>query len=307
MQRFREMEKIGFIGVGLMGHGMAKNIVSKGYALTVIGHRNRGPVDDLVRRGASEVKSYAELARSATIIFMCVTGSREVEATVRGPNGLAANCKPGTILVDCSTADPNSTLALAAELKPQGIHFSDAPLGGTPTQAAEGQLSAMIGADPEIFTRIKPVCETWAQKVVHLGPVGDGHKMKLLNNFLSMGYASVYAEALTLAQKVGITPQAFDSVVRGGRMDCGFYQTYMRWVLERDRDAHKFTLVNALKDMRYLEAMADAGGIANPMGNAVKNSFALAVNAGRGEDYVPMLSDVVAGLNGVSLAPDAPA
>jgi 3-hydroxyisobutyrate dehydrogenase-like beta-hydroxyacid dehydrogenase len=307
MQRFNKMERIGFIGVGLMGHGMAKNIVERGHPLTVIGHRNRAPVEDLVRRGAIEAKNFAELAKSATIIFLCVTGSREVEAAVRGAGGLAANCKPGTIIVDCSTADPNSTLALAAELAPLGIHFCDAPLGGTPAQAAEGQLSAMIGAEPEIFTRIRPVCETWAQKVVHVGPVGDGHKMKLLNNFLSMGYASVYAEALTLAHKVGITPQAFDSVVRGGRMDCGFYQTFMRWVLERDRDAHKFTLVNALKDMRYLESMADAAGIANPMGNAVKNSFAMAVNAGRGGDYVPMLSDVVAGINGVSLAPDAPA
>ncbi|MGL4727928.1 MAG: NAD(P)-dependent oxidoreductase [Bosea sp. (in: a-proteobacteria)] len=298
------MEKIGFIGVGLMGHGMAKNIVEKGYPLTVIGHRNRAPVDDLVGRGAKEAKTLAELASNATIIFLCVTGSKEVEAAVRGPDGLGTHAKPGTVIVDCSTADPNSTMALAAELKPKGIHFSDAPLGGTPAQAAEGQLSAMIGADADVFARIKPVCETWAQKVVHLGPVGDGHKMKLLNNFVSMGYAAVYAEALTLAQKVGITPQGFDSVVRGGRMDCGFYQTYMRWVLERDRNAHKFTLVNALKDMRYLEAMADASGIANPMGNAVKNSFALAVNAGKGDDYVPMLSDMIAGLNGVSLTPD---
>jgi 3-hydroxyisobutyrate dehydrogenase-like beta-hydroxyacid dehydrogenase len=307
MQRFTKMEKIGFVGVGLMGHGMAKNIVEKGHQLTVLAHRNRQPVEDLIKRGASEADSLAALAKSSTIIFLCVTGSREVEAAVRGVDGLAAHAKPGTIIVDCSTADPNSTLALAAELAPLGIHYSDAPLGGTPAQAIEGQLSAMIGAEPEVFARIRPVCEAWAQKVVHLGPVGDGHKMKLLNNFLSMGYASVYAEALALAQKVGITPQAFDSVVRGGRMDCGFYQTFMRWVLERDRDAHKFTLVNALKDMRYLEAMADAAGIANPMGNAVKNSFALAVNAGRGDDYVPMLSDVVAGLNGVSLAPDAPA
>jgi 3-hydroxyisobutyrate dehydrogenase-like beta-hydroxyacid dehydrogenase len=297
------METIGFIGVGLMGHGMAKNIVEKGYRLTVIGHRNRAPVDDLVSRGAAEAKNLADLAEATSIIFLCVTGSKEVEAVVRGPGGLAERARPGTIIVDCSTADPNSTMALAAELRPRGIHFSDAPLGGTPAQAAAGQLSAMVGAEEEVFARIRPVCEAWAQKVVHLGPVGDGHKMKLLNNFLSMGYAAIYAEALSLAQKVGISPQRFDSVVRGGRMDCGFYQTYMGWVLDRDPNAHKFTLVNALKDMRYLEAMADGANIANPMGNAVKNCFTLAVNAGKGEDYVPMLSDVVAGLNGVSLAP----
>jgi 3-hydroxyisobutyrate dehydrogenase-like beta-hydroxyacid dehydrogenase len=117
-----------------------------------------------------------------------------------------------------------------------------------------------------------------------------------------MGYAAIYAEALALAAKSGITPRTFDSVVRGGRMDCGFYQTFMQYVLERDRDAHKFTLVNAYKDMRYLSAMADGVSVANPLGAAVKNSFAAAVSAGRGEDFVPMLSDFVAKGAGVDLA-----
>jgi 3-hydroxyisobutyrate dehydrogenase-like beta-hydroxyacid dehydrogenase len=125
--------------------------------------------------------------------------------------------------------------------------------------------------------------------------------MKLLNNFLSMGYAAIYAEALTVASKIGITPQTFDSVLRGSRMDCGFYQTFMQYVLERDRNAHKFTLVNALKDVRYLESVANAAGVPNPIGNAVKNSFASAVAAGKGEDYVPMLSDFIAERSGVSL------
>lgn len=295
------MEKIGFIGIGLMGHGMAKNILAKGYSLTVMGHRNRVPVESLVARGASEAMTPRDVAAASTIVFLCVTGSPQVEGLVNGPDGLAAGAKHGIVIVDCSTADPNSTVALAALLGAKGIHFCDAPLGGTPAQAEEGLLSAMVGAEEAVFARIRPVCETWAQKVVHLGPVGDGHKMKLLNNFLSMGYAAIYAEALALAQKAGITPHTFDSVVRGSRMDCGFYQTYMRWVLKRDRDAHKFTLVNALKDMRYLESMADGVNLANPVGNAVKNSFALACAAGKGQDYVPMISDFIAGANGVSL------
>lgn len=295
-------ESVGFIGVGFMGQGMASNIVGKGYPLTVMGHRNRKPVEALVAAGATEAKTPKELAARSTIIFLCVTGSPQVEAVVKGENGILAGAKPGTIVVDCSTSDPTVTVRIAAELEAKGLHLADAPLGGTPAQAAAGQLSAMIGASPEVFARIKPVCETWAQKIVHLGPVGDGHKMKLLNNFLSLGYAAVYAEALTLGQKIGITPQVFDSVLRGSRMDCGFYQTFMKYVLERDRDAHKFTLSNALKDVRYLESVANDAGVANPIGNAVKNSFAAAVASGHGEDYVPMLSDWIAGLNGTSLA-----
>lgn len=295
------MERIGFIGVGLMGHGMARNILARGYPLALLGHRNRAPVDDLVGLGAAEVGTAREVAAGATIIFLCVTSSTQVEALVRGPDGLAAGARPGTVIVDCTTADPNSTLALAAELEAGGVFLCDAPLGGTPAQAEAGQLTAMVGASPEIFARIKPVCDAWAQKVTHLGPVGDGHKMKLLNNFLAMGYGAIYAEALTLAQKVGISPQTFDSVLRGSRMDCGFYQTFMAYVLERNREAHKFTLVNALKDMRYLESMADGVSFANPVGNAVKNSYALACAAGHEADFVPMLSDFIARLGGVSL------
>jgi 3-hydroxyisobutyrate dehydrogenase-like beta-hydroxyacid dehydrogenase len=295
-------ESIGFIGVGLMGQGMARNLVDKGFPLTVMGHRNRKPVEALVAAGAKEAGTPKQLAENATIIFLCVTGSAQVEAVVNGPDGIAAGARPGTVIVDCSTSDPGVTVRLAAELEAKGLHLADAPLGGTPAQAALGQLSAMVGAAPEVFARIKPACEAWAQKVVHLGPVGDGHKMKLLNNFLSMGYAAIYSEALTLAQKIGITPQTFDSVLRGSRMDCGFYQTFMQYVLERDRDAHKFTLVNALKDVRYLESVANAAGVPNPVGNAVKNVFASAVAAGKGEDYVPMLSDWIASQNGISLA-----
>ncbi len=296
-------ERIGFIGVGLMGHGMAKNIVEKGWPLTVMGHRNRTPVEDLLGRGAKEAKTPKALAEASDVVFLCVTGSPQVEAVVRGPDGLVAGLKPGSVIVDCSTSDPVSTATLAEELAAQGITLVDAPLGRTPKEAWEGKLDTMVGCSPETFERLKPVLEAWAGRVIHIGGTGDGHRMKLLNNFLSMGYAALYAEALVLAQKVGITPQRFDSVIRGGRMDCGFYQTFMQYVLERDRNAHRFTLSNALKDMRYLESMADSVAIANPMGNGVKNAFALAASALGPDKYVPMLSDAVAGLNGISFGP----
>ncbi|MGL5137059.1 MAG: NAD(P)-dependent oxidoreductase [Beijerinckiaceae bacterium] len=291
--------RIGFIGVGLMGHGMAKNLVTKGFPLTIMGNRNRAPVESLKALGAVEANTPAKVAAASDILFLCLTDSSTVEKVVRGPDGIAAGGKPGLTVIDCSTANPVSTIQLAAELKEKGITLCDAPLNGTPVQAEAGQLGLMIGADDATFARIKPACEAVAAKIVHLGPVGDGHKMKLLNNFVAMGYAAIYSEALALSRKVGISPQTFDSVVRGSRMDCGFYQTYFKYVLEGDRNAHRITLVNALKDMRYLEAMADDAKIANPMGNAVKNSYALAVNAGRGDDYVPMLSEVIAKANGL--------
>lgn len=179
--------------------------------------------------------------------------------------------------------------------------MADAPLGGTPVQAEAGQLSTMVGAGDEVFGRLEPVLKSWARAVVHLGPSGSGHKMKLLNNFLSLGYAALYSEALALSEKVGITTKQFDSVLRGSRMDCGFYQTFMGYAVEGNRESHKFTLTNALKDMRYLEAMADSVSLANPIGNAVKNSLAMACAAGGDgpEDYLPHLVDFVARTNGL--------
>ena len=156
-------ESVGFIGVGLMGQGMARNLVDKGFPLTVMGHRNRKPVEELVAAGAVEARTANELAARSDIIFLCVTGSPQVEAVLGGENGIIAGAKPGTVIVDCSTSDPTVTVKLAAELEAKGLHLADVPLGGTPAQAALGQLSAMVGASSEVFARIKPACEAWAQ------------------------------------------------------------------------------------------------------------------------------------------------
>jgi 3-hydroxyisobutyrate dehydrogenase-like beta-hydroxyacid dehydrogenase len=144
-------ERIGFIGVGSMGHGMAKNLVENGFPLTIMGHRNRAPVEDLIKRGAVEAKSPAEVAERSTIVCLCVTGSTEVEAIARGSSGLKAKVKPGSVVVDCSSSDPTSTTALAAELQAAGIAFADAPLSRTPKEAWEGTLDVMVGAEDAVF------------------------------------------------------------------------------------------------------------------------------------------------------------
>ena len=291
-------EKIGFVGIGLMGHGMAKNIVDKGYPLTVYARRSTDALTDLIGRGATRSATLAALAADCTIIFLCLTDSPTVA-------GVIAELKPGlragSVIVDCSTSDPVVTEAIAADLAKIGVDFADAPLSRTPKEAWAGTLDAMVGADQAVFDRIAPVIATWAAKTVHIGDVADGHRMKLLNNFLSLGYAALYAEALSLARKVGISVADFDKVIRGGRMDCGFYQTFMGYALEGIRDAHKFTLSNAYKDMRYVESMANDARVTTTMATAVKNSFSLAMTTGGDgpTDYVPHLTDFIAKANGI--------
>lgn len=291
---------IGFIGVGLMGHGMARNIVEKGYPLVTMAHSKREAVDDLIGRGATEANSPREIAERSEIVFLCVTGSPQVEAILRGPDGVIAGLRKDAIVVDCSTADPVSTLALAAEVAAAGGHFADAPLSRTPKEAWEGTLDTMVGADPQVFARIRPVLETWAGVIVHLGEVGLGHKMKLINNFIAMGYGALYAEALALARKSGLSPEQFDSVIRPGRMSNGFYLTFMKWTLEGDETAHRFTIANAHKDMRYLANLATALGAVNPMQSAVRNAYAAFEATGGGAKYVPMLADFIAAQNGIA-------
>ncbi|RVH92394.1 NAD(P)-dependent oxidoreductase [Sinorhizobium medicae] len=289
---------IGFIGLGLMGQGMAANILRKGWPLFVMTHRNRAPVEALVAEGAKEAKSPREMAENCDIIVLCVTGSPEVLSVMGGPDGIASAGRPVTI-IDCSTSDPSVTTKLAADVAESGLTLIDAPLSRTPADAAAGTLDVMVGGAEDDVQRIWPVLECFAGRIIHTGPTGSGHTMKLLNNFVSMGYAALYSEALMLGRKAGLTPEVFDSVIRGGRMDCPFYQTFFRWVLERDPNAHKFAIRNAFKDMSYLAGYANAAGVANPIGAAVRNSFAQAVGAGRGEDYVPMLSDFIAKSNGL--------
>lgn len=291
-------ERIGFVGVGYMGHGMAKNLVEKGYAVTVVAHRNRQPVEDLVGRGAREAKDLAELAKASDVVVLCVTGSPQVEATVAGLKGHLAR---GTMIVDCSTADPTSTNRLHAELKEAGITLVDAPLARTPKEAWEGTLDVMVGADEAAFARVKPIVSAFASNVVHVGPFGAGHTLKLVNNFVAQGYGALYSEALTVAVKAGIAPATFDGWMRGTRMMNGYYDTFMRAVVRGETDAFRFTARNALKDCLYLEALENNLNIANPISNAVKNMFAHAVAQGRGDEFVPVIAELTAKANGVDL------
>ena len=294
--------RIGFIGVGFMGHGMARNLIDKGHSMQVIGNRNRQPVDDLVARGATEAATPAAMAAEVDIIHLCLPNSASVEAVVRGPDGILAGARPGLTVIDTTTADPGSTLALADELAARGVTLVDAPLGRTPKEAEAGTLDAMVGCDPDTFQRILPVIRCWASNINHVGPVGSAHKMKLIMNFVSMGYAALFAEALTTAAKAGISPQTVHKVIGSSRMSNGFFDTFMAGAVGRDREIHKFTITNAAKDLRYCATMAMAGGMANPMGAAMRSMFAAAEASGHGGRFVPELADLFAAANGLDLA-----
>jgi 3-hydroxyisobutyrate dehydrogenase-like beta-hydroxyacid dehydrogenase len=292
--------KVGYIGVGLMGHGAAKNILEKGHPLTIM-DRSRVPVDDLVKRGASEGKSAAEVARASDILFLCLPSSVEVEATVYGAGGVLEGAHESLIVVDCTTADPNSTRRIAEDLTKKGARMLDAPLGRTPKEAEEGKLSAYVGGDDATFAAVKPVFGTHADTIIHVGPLGMGHTLKLINNFIGIGTAAIISEAVATAAKVGVDMRKLYEVVSAGSGNSRAFQMMMPWVLDGDDSQLKGSLRIGGKDLRAYTRLAEAAPAAAFIAQAVNQTLQLFNTRGHGDRFLPVLPGLLAELNGARI------
>lgn len=289
---------VGFIGAGLMGWGMAKNVVEKGYPLRVMAHRKREAVEDLVARGAVEVGSAAEMAGETDVIVLCVTGSPQVEALVAE---IAPAAKPGLTIIDTTTSEPGSTRRLAAELETRGITLLDAPLSRTPAHAWEGELTSFVGGPAELVARWRPLIATWASAILPTGgPVGSAHAVKLVNNVIGIGYAAIWSECYATMHRLGLDPALLRDMVNNSGMTCGNFVNFSKYACDGDPEGHKFALENCLKDMRYYAAMADQEGAARPMSACALGLLEQAVGMGLGDRYMPELVDAVRRLNGDS-------
>jgi 3-hydroxyisobutyrate dehydrogenase-like beta-hydroxyacid dehydrogenase len=292
------MTSIGFIGIGLMGHGMARNLIEKGHALTILANRSRERVDDLIARGATEAKTPRELAAATEIVLTCVPTSEDVEGIVYGDNGMLAGAREGFIHIDTSTANPVSTLKIATDYHARGLRFADAPLARTPKEAQEGRLNVMVGANPELFDEILPILKCFAENVFRVGELGAGHKIKLINNFMAMSHASVVAEAVATARATGVDPKALYDLVSAGGANSAMFQMIMPYVLEGDASRLQFAIANARKDLSYFIAMANAAKTVGLVGPAVLQTLTLAYGLGHGHKLVPYLTDVLTQLDG---------
>ena len=297
------MAAIGFIGAsGLMGHGMAKNLLAKGHALSLTVHRNRERVTDLLAAGAVETKSPAELAAASEIVFLCVTGSPQVEASLEGPLGLLAGARPGLVIVDCSTSEPDSTARLREIAAKADVLLVDAPLARTPIEAEAGRLNVMVGADAATFARLEPVLHAFAENVFHVGAPGAGHIVKLLNNFIAQAICTSTAEAFAVGQRAGIDPQKLVDIVSVGAVNSGLFQM-MSKTLQGDLGALRFELDNARKDVRYYTHLAESLAIPTIVGEAVHQSLVIASALGHGKKFVPSLVEAQEQLTGAKLVP----
>ena len=293
------IKTVGLIGVGLMGHGIGKNILANGFKLNVLAHKNRVPIESLVSKGAHECKSVAEISAQSDMVILVVTGTPQVEEIVLGDKGLLAHGKKGLIIADCSTAEPDSTLRLSKIAAERGMSFVDTPMTRTPNEAEAGKLGLMVGADAATLEKIRPVLSCFADLIVHTGAVGTGHQVKLINNFLSLGHAAVAAEAITVAAKANVDMEALRTVIMGGGAASVMFGRLINVPLHDDDTHAKFAIRNARKDLRYYTNMTETLPVASFMGEQVHQTYVLADTMGYGERFVPRLIDMMKKLAGL--------
>jgi 3-hydroxyisobutyrate dehydrogenase-like beta-hydroxyacid dehydrogenase len=297
------MAKIGFIGAsGLMGHGMAKNLLAKGHAVALTVHRNRERVADLLAAGATEAPDAAALATGSDVVLICVTGTPQVEATMLGERGVLAGARKGLIVVDCSTSEPASTAMLRERAAAAGVTFVDAPLSRTPVEAEAGRLNVMVGAEKSLFECLEPILKGFAENVFHVGGPGAGHTIKLLNNFIAQAICTATAEAFAVGQRAGIEVQKLVDLISAGPVNNGLFQA-MAKTLQGDLGGLKFELDNARKDIRYYTHLAEGLAIPTVMGEAVHQSLAIASALGYGKKLVPSLVEAQEKLTGAKIVP----
>lgn len=293
------IKRVGLIGVGLMGHGIGKNILEKGYPLTVMAHRNRAPVDDLVARGAHEHNNPLAVAKECDLVILCVTGTPQIEQIMYGEYGLMGAVREGLVIADCSTAEPHSTVKIAADVEAKGGHFVDTPMTRTPKEAAAGKLGLMTGGPEEVIARIRPVLECFADTIVHAGGVGSAHQLKLINNFLSIAHAAVAAEAITVAAKAGVDMQALKDIVMAGGAASVMFGRLINVPLADDDSAAQFAIRNARKDLRYYTNMTEQLPVTSFLAETAHQITVMADNMGYGDRFIPRLIDVLMTVNGL--------
>ncbi|HET7793451.1 MAG TPA: NAD(P)-dependent oxidoreductase [Rhizobacter sp.] len=293
---------IGFLGLGMMGHGIAKNLLKKGYALRFKAHRNRSSLQDLLDAGATEVDTRAAVAL-ADIVILCVTGSPQVEEIVYGDDGLLAAGRKGLIVIDTSTAEPASSTRIRNDFAAKGVKFIDAPLARTPKEAEEGRLNTMVGADTADFETLRPVFAAFCENIIHVGPPGHGHVLKLVNNMLAMTQAAAIAEAMATAAKAGLSLQKVFDVISAGGVNSGIFQMMVGKALQGDLAGLKFAIGNAQKDLRYYTHLTEMLPTSSFIAEAAHQSFVQAANLGFADRFIASLLEVQEQLSNVKFVP----
>ncbi|WP_099826965.1 NAD(P)-dependent oxidoreductase [Oceaniglobus indicus] len=288
------MSKIGFIGLGLMGTAMVLRLQDKGHDLTVLGNRNRTGVEQALEKGAKEAKTARELAEASDIVMLCMGTSEQVEGRMQGDDGVIAGLKPGTIVIDFGTSLPSSTRMLGEAVAKAGGTYMDAPLGRTPSHGREGKLNIMGAGDKAAYDKVKPVLDDLGENVFHLGDLGSGHTIKLINNFFAMTTANAMSEAFAMADKMGVPRDNLYNVMSAGPLKSGMMDFVKAYAIDGDPQQLAFAVANGSKDVGYYAQMAENAGVESIMSQSARKGLQAAVDAGWGDRLIPEMVDFYA-------------
>ena len=275
-------EKIGFIGLGIMGRGMAQNLLDAGFDLTVW-NRTRSKMDPFLEAGARAAESPAAMAEQCDVIITCVSDTPDVEQVIIGEEGIIHGIGPGKLVVDMSTISPQATMALAANLAEKGAHMLDAPISGGSEGAAQGTLSIMVGGDPEQVQRARPLFKAMGKAITHVGDNGAGQTVKLVNQILVVVTMLGVGEALLFAEAGGLDLEKTLEAVSAGAAGSWMLSNRGPQVIERDWRPG-FTIDLQQKDLRLVLEAADAFGVPALATSTVFHLYRTLQAAGLGDE-----------------------
>ena len=287
--------RVGYVGVGLMGHGAARNILEKGWALTVLGHRNRANVVDLVARGAAEAATHEALVAASDVIFLCLPGVAEVEAVIAA---MLPFLRVGMIIADKSTGSPEVSRRLGAMLAARGVGMVDAPIRRTPKEAAEGRLSSLLGGDAAHVAAVRPIVAAYADTIIEAGPLGSALLVKILNNFVSFATALVIGETFATVSKLGVPFGPLCAMIEAGGANSTMFQWIKPWILEGDDSLGRGRLAGSKNVLDAYRAAAQAQGAPTVLADAAAGIVEAVLAAGHGEGFVPHLPGIMAAMAG---------
>lgn len=285
---------IGFIGLGLMGSAMVERLQSLDYPLVVLAHRARANIEAALARGAREVETARKLAEEVDLVMLCVDNSDAVESRMFGPEGVIAGLAPGELVIDFGTSLPSSTRKIGAAVEQAGGAYMDAPLGRTPSHAREGKLNIMAAGPKDEFESVRGVLEDLGENVFHVGPLGAGHALKLINNFYAMTSAVAMSEAFAMADRAGISREELYAVMSAGPLGSGMMEFIKAEAIDGDRTKLAFSIVNAAKDVGYYRRMVGEFGQTSRIAPATLAAFEEALAAGWADRWVPEMVDFLA-------------
>lgn len=285
-----EIKTVAFVGLGVMGEAMCRNLARKGLVKVIGYDMNDAPLKRLAEDGVTRAASLAEACETADAVLMCLPGGKEVEAVTGGPDGLIAVSRPGQTVVDMSTSPPKLMRTLAEAFAAKGVDFADAPVARTRQAAVDGTLCIMVGAKPETYQRLVPLLSCMGTELPHCGDVGAGQVVKIMNNMVVFETTMALAEAISIAEAAGVDGSVLFETMSKGSADSFVLRNHgMKNLLPQTYPAQAFSLRYGVKDISYALDLARETGTIARGAELAHRLMEEAIERGDGDLYIPVI------------------